>query len=158
MTAVSKNIYFDVLDYIFDRYNNTVHRTIKIKPIDVTGDSYADYNEDFNKKYPKFNISDHLRISTYKNVFAKGYTPNWSEEVFVVTKIKNTVSWSYVFSDLNGEEITGRFYEKEFQKTSQEEFRMGKVLKRKGDTFYVRWKGYDNRFNSSINKKDFIEK
>ena len=156
MTAVSKNIYFDVLDYIFDRNNNTVHRTIKIKPIDVTGDSYADYNEDFNKKYPKFNISDHLRISTYKNVFAKGYTPNWSEEVFVVTKIKNTVSWSYVFSDLNGEEITGRFYEKEFQKTSQEEFRMGKVLKRKGDTFYVRWKGYDNRFNSSINKKDFI--
>ena len=156
MTAASKNIYFDVLDYIFDRYNNTVHRTIKIKPIDVTGDSYADYNEDFNKKYPKFNISDHLRISTYKNVFAKGYTPNWSEEVFVVTKIKNTVSWTYVFSDLNGEEITGRFYEKEFQKTSQEEFRMGKVLKRKGDTFYVRWKGYDNRFNSSINKKDLI--
>ena len=156
MTAVSKNIYFDVLDYIFDRYNNTVHRTIKIKPIDVTGDSYADYNEDFNKKYPKFNISDHLRISTYKNVFAKGYSPNWSEEVFVVTKIKNTVSWTYVFSDLNGEEITGRFYEKEFQKTSQEEFRMGKVLKRKGDTFYVRWKGYDNRFNSSINKKDLI--
>ena len=156
MTAVSKNIYFDVLDYIFDRYNNTVHRTIKIKPIGVTGDSYADYNEDFNKKYPKFNISDHLRISTYKNVFAKGYTPNWSEEVFVVTKIKNTVSWTYVFSDLNGEEITGRFYEKEFQKTSQEEFRMGKVLKRKGDTFYVRWKGYDNRFNSSINKKDLI--
>ena len=156
MTAVSKNIYFDVLDYNFDRYNNTVHRTIKIKPIDVTGDSYADYNEDFNKKYPKFNISDHLRISTYKNVFAKGYTPNWSEEVFVVTKIKNTVSWTYVFSDLNGEEITGRFYEKEFQKTSQEEFRMGKVLKRKGDTFYVRWKGYDNRFNSSINKKDLI--
>ena len=156
MTAVSKNIYFDVLDYIFDRYNNTVHRTIKIKPIDVTGDSYADYNEDFNKKYPKFNISDHLRISTYKNVFAKGYTPNWSEEVFVVTKIKNTVSWTYVFSDLNGEEITGRFYEKEFQKTSPEEFRMGKVLKRKGDIFYVRWKGYDNRFNSWINKKDLI--
>ena len=156
MTAVSKNIYFDVLDYIFDRYNNTVHRTIKIKPIDVTGDSYADYNEDFNKKYPKFNISDHLRISTYKNVFAKGYAPNWSEEVFVVTKIKTTVSWTYVFSDLNGEEITGRFYEKEFQKTSPEEFRMGKVLKRKGDTFYVRGKGYDNRFNSWINKKDLI--
>ena len=156
MTAVSKNIYFDVLDYIFDRYNNTVHRTIKIKPIDVTGDSYADYNEDFNKNFNKFNIGDHVRISTYKNFFAKRYAPNWSEEVFVVTKIKNTVSWTYVFSDLNGEEITGRFYEKEFQKTSQEEFRMGKVLKRKGDTFYVRWKGYDNRFNSSINKKDLI--
>ena len=137
MTAVSKNIYFDVLDYIFDRYNNTVHRTIKIKPIDVTGDSYADYNEDFNKNFNKFNIGDHVRISTYKNFFAKRYAPNWSEEVFVVTKIKNTVSWTYVFIDLNGEEITGRFYEKELQKTSQKEFRMGKVLKRKGDRFYV---------------------
>ena len=156
MTAVSKNIYFDVLDYIFDRYNNTVHRTIKIKPIDVTGDSYADYNKDFNKKYPKFNISDHLRISTYKNVFAKGYAPNWSEEVFVVSKIKNTVPWTYVVSDLNGEEITGSFYEKELQKTNQKEFRIEKVLKRKGDKLYVKWKGYDNRFNSWINKKDLI--
>ena len=156
MTAVSKNVYFDVLDDIVNKYNNTVHRTIKMKPIDVTDDSYAEYNEDFNKKDLKFKAGHHARISKYKNVFAKGYAPNWSEEVFVVTKIKNTVSWTYVFSDLNGEEITGRFYEKEFQKTSPEEFRMGKVLKRKGDTFYVRWKGYDNRFNSWINKKDLI--
>ena len=156
MTAVSKNIYFDVLDYIFDRYNNTVHRTIKIKPIDVTGDSYADYNEDFNKKYPKFNISDHLRISTYKNVFAKGYAPNWSEEVFVVSTTKNTVPWNYVINDLNEEEITGSFYEKELQKTFQEKFRIKKVLNRKGCKLYVKWKGYDNSFNSWINKKDLM--
>ena len=102
-----------MLDDIVDKYNNTFHRTIKMKPIDVTFDSYAKYNEDFNKRYPKFKVSDHVIISKYKNIFAEGYAPNWSEEVFVVSKIENTVPWTYVVSDLNGEEITGRFYEKE---------------------------------------------
>ena len=138
MAAISKNVYFDVLDDIVNKYNNTVHRTIKMKPIDVTDDSYAEYNEDFNKKDPKFKVGDHVRISKYKNIFAKGYAPNWSEEVFVVSKIKNTISWTYVISDLIGEEITGSFYEKELQKTNQEEFRIGKVLKRKGDELYVK--------------------
>ena len=69
MTAVSKNIYFDVLDDIVDKCNNTVHRTIKMKPIDVMGDFYAEYNEDFNKKDPKFKVGDHVRISKYKNIF-----------------------------------------------------------------------------------------
>ena len=82
MTAISKSLYFDVLDHIFYKYNNAVHRTIKTKPIDVMGDSYAEYNEDFNKKDPKLEVSDHVRISKYKNTFAKGYTPNWSEEIF----------------------------------------------------------------------------
>ena len=112
MTAVSKNVYFDVLDDIVNKYNNTVHRTIKMKPIDVTDDSYAEYNEDFNKKDPKFKVGDHVRISKYKNIFAKGYTQNWSE-VFVVSKIKDTLPWIYVISDLNGEKIAGSFYEKE---------------------------------------------
>ena len=156
MTAISKNVYFDELDDIVNKYNNTVHKTIKTEPIDVTYDSYGEYNEDFNKKDPKFKIGDHVRISKYKNIFAKGYTPNWSEEVFVVSKIKNAVPWTYVVSDLNGEEITGSFYEKELQKTSQEKFRIEKVLKRKGDKLHVKWKGYDNRFNSWIDKKDFI--
>ena len=78
MTAISKNVYFDVLDDIVNKYNNTVHRTIKMKPIDVTSDSYAEYNEDFNKKDPKFKVGDHVSISKYKNLFAKEYTPNWS--------------------------------------------------------------------------------
>ena len=82
MTAISKSAYFDVLDDIFYKYNNAVHRTIKMKPIDVMGDSYAEYNEDFNKKDPKLEVGDHVRISKYKNTFAKGYTPNWSEEIF----------------------------------------------------------------------------
>ena len=99
-----------------------------MKPIDVTGDSYVEYNKDFNKKDPKFKVGDHVRISKYKNIFAKGYTPNWSEEVFVIFKIKNTFPRAYVINDLNGEEITGSFYEKELQMTNQKEFRIEKLL------------------------------
>ena len=155
--AISKNVYFNVLDDIVNKYNNTVHSTIKMKPIEVTSDSYAKYNEESNKKSPKYKFGDHVRISKYKNIFVKGYIPNWSEEIFIVSKIKNTVSWTYVINDLNGEEITGSFYEKELQKTNQKEFRIEKVLKRKGDRLYVKWKRYDNRFNSWINKKDIVQ-
>ena len=145
-----------MLNDIANKCNNTVHRTIKMKPIGVTGDSFAKYNEYFNKKGPKFKVGDHVRISKDKNIFAKGYVPNWSEEVFIVKKIKNTVRWTYNISDLNGEQIIGIFYEKELQKTNQKEFRIKKVLKRKGDQLYVKWKGYDNLFNSWINKKDIV--
>ena len=93
MTAILRNIYFDVLENIVNKYNHTVHRSIKMRPIDVIGDSYAEYNEDFNIKGPKFKVGDYVGISKYKNIFAKGYTPNWSEEVFLVSKIKNTVPW-----------------------------------------------------------------
>ena len=116
MTAISKNVYFDVLDDIVDKYNNTVHRAIKMKPIDVTSDTYVEYNKDSNKKDPKFTAGDHVRISKYKNIFAKRYTPNWSEEVSVISNIKNTVSWTSVIDDLNREEITGSFYEKRIAK------------------------------------------
>ena len=115
---------------------------------------YPECNEDLNKKDPKLKVGDHARISKYKNIFAKGYTPNWSEEVFDVSKIKNTVSRTYVVSDLNGEKFTGSFDEKELQKTSQEKLRIEKALKRKGDKLYFKWKGCDNHFNSWINKKD----
>ena len=155
MTAIPKNVYFDVLDEIVNKYNNTVHRTIKMKPIDVMDDSYVDYDEDFNKKDPKFKIGDHVRISKYKNISPDEYTPNWSEEVFTVSKIKNTVPWTYA-NDLNGEKMTGSFYKKELQKTNQKEFRIENILKRKGDKLYVKWKGYDNRFNSWIDKKDLV--
>ena len=143
MTAISKIVYFDVLDDIVKKYNNTIHRTIKMKPIEVTDDYYPKdlpIKLHSNKKDPKFKVGDHVRISKYKNIFAKGYSPNWSQEVFVI----NTVPWTYPISDLNGEEITGCFYEKELQKTNQKEFRIEKVLKRKGDKLYVRWKGYNN--------------
>ena len=156
MAAISKNIYFDVLDDIVNKYNNTVYRTIKMKPIEVKDDSFVEYNEESNKKDPKYKVGDHVRISNYKNIFAKGYSPNWSEEVFVINKIKNTVPWTYVINDLNGEEIIGRFYEKELQKTNQKEFRIEKILKKKGDKLYVKWKGCDNSFNSWFNKKDIV--
>ena len=133
MTAVSKNYYFDVLDDIVNRYNNTVHGTIKMKPIEVTSDSYTEYNEDSNVTKPKFKGAGHVKISKYKTIFDKGYTQNWSEEIFVVSKIKDTVPWTYVISDLNGGKIAGSFYEKELQKANQNEYRIEKVIKRKGD-------------------------
>ena len=154
MTAVSKNIYFDVLNDIVDKYSNTFHTAIKMKPIDVKSHSYAEHNEDYNEKDLKHKVGDHVRISKYKNIFARGYTPNWSEEVFVISKITKTDPWTYVINDLNGEVIVGTFYEKEWRKTNQKEFRIEKVIKRKGNELFVNWKGYDNSFNSSINEKD----
>ena len=86
MTANSENVYFDVLNDIADEHNSTYHKTIKMKPIDVKSDSFAEYNEESNEKDPKFKVGDHVRIPKYKNIFAKGYAPNWSEEIFVVKK------------------------------------------------------------------------
>ena len=156
MTVNSKNVYFNVLNDIVHEYNNTYHKTIKMKPIDVKSASFAEYNEESNEKDPKIIVGDHVRISKYKNIFAKGYAPSWSEEIFVIKQIKNTVPWTYVISDLNGEEIVGSFYEKELQKTIQKEFRIEKVIKRKGNKLYVKWKEYKNSFNSWIDKKDII--
>ena len=119
MTAVSKNVYFDVLDHIVDEYDNTYHRTTTMKLIDVKSHSFDEYNEETNEKNPKFKVGDHCRISQYKNIFAKGYSPNWSEEVFVINKIKNTVRWTYIINDLNGEKIVGSFNEKELKKKSE---------------------------------------
>ena len=127
-----------------------------MKPIEVTDRSYAEYNEESNKRNPKFKVGEHVRISKYKNIFAKGQAPNWSEEVFIINKIKNAVPWTYVINDLNGEEISGSFYEKELQKTNQKDFRIEKVLKRKDDKLCVKWKRYNNRFNSWVNKKDLL--
>ena len=156
MTSVSKNVYINKLDDIVDEYNNTYHRAIKMKPVDFKDNTCIDFKKEVNDKGPKFKVGDHVRISKYNNIFAKAYTPNWSEEVFVVSKTKNTVPWTYVINDLNGEEIIGTFYEKELQKTNQQEFRVEKVIQRKGDKLYVKWKGYDNSFNSWIDKKGLV--
>ena len=95
MTITGKNVYFNDLDDIFGKYNNSIHSLIKIKPKDVKDDSFVKYSEELNKKDSEFKVSDHVRISKYKNVFAKGYTSNWSEEIFVIKKVKNTVPWTY---------------------------------------------------------------
>ena len=144
-----------MLDNIVNKYNNTVHRSIKVNPVDVTFDHYAEYKEDSNEKDSKCKVGNHVRISKYKNIFAKGYTQNWLEDVFVVSKIKDKVPWTYVISNLNGQQITEIFYEKEVQKTNKKN-RIEKVLKTKSDKLYMKWKEYDDSFNSWIDKKDLI--
>ena len=153
MTLISKNVYIDNLDDIVNKYDNTYHSTMEMKSANVKSNTYIDSSKEINDKNPKFKIGDNVRISKYKNVFAKGYTPNWSENLFVIKKVKNTVLWTNVNNDLNGEEIVGTFYENELQKTNQKEFRIEKIIKKKGNKLYVKWKRYDNSFNSWINKK-----
>ena len=109
-----------------------------MKPIDVKDNTHIDFKKEVNDRDPKFKVVDHVRISKYKNIFTKEYTPNWSEEVFVISEIEHTVPWTYVINDLNGEEIIGTFYGKELQKTNQKEFRIEKVIKRKRDKLYVK--------------------
>ena len=108
-----------------------------MKPVDVKNNTYIDSMElhsskEVNDKDPKFKVGDHVIILKYKNAFAKGYTSNWYEEVFVIEKVKNTVPWTYVINDLNGDEIIGTFYEKKkIQKTNHQEFKIGKVIKKR---------------------------
>ena len=119
MTSVSKNLYIDKSDDIVNEYNNT-YRTIKVKSVDVKDNAYIEFSKEVDDKNSKFKVGDPIRISKCKSVFAKGYTPNWSEEVFVIKEVKNTVPRTYVISDFNGDEIIGTFYEKELQKTNQQ--------------------------------------
>ena len=95
-------MYIDKLDDTLNRYNNTCHSAIKMKPVDVNPDMHVEYNKENNKEGSKFKVGDHARISEYKNIFAKDFVPNWSEEIFVIKRVKNTVPWKYAISDLNG--------------------------------------------------------
>ena len=156
MTSISKHMYIDKLDDIVDEYNNAYHWTIKMKPVHVKGNTYINFEKEVHDNDPKSKVGDHVRISKCKNIFAKGYTPNWSEEVSVISIIENTVPWAYVINDLNGEQIIGTFSKKELQKTTQKEFSIEKVIKRKGDELNVKWKEDDNSFNSWIDKKDLV--
>ena len=102
MSSILKNVYIDKLGDIVNEYNNKYNRTIKRKPVDVTDNTYIEFVKEVDDKDPKFEVGDHVRISKYKNIFAKGYNPNWSEEVFVIKEVKNIVPWTHVISDLNG--------------------------------------------------------
>ena len=156
MTTIGKNVYFNNLDDIVKDYNNTIQKSIKMKPKDVKDDSFIENIEETSKEDPKFEVGDHVRISKYKNIFSKGYTPNWSEEIFVINKMQETVPCTYLINDLKGEEIKGSFYEKELQKTNQKEFKIEKVIKKKGNKLLVKLKGYDNSFNNWMDKKDIL--
>ena len=118
MTTVSKYVDIDKPDELAGKYYNTYHRTIKIKPVNVKSGTYIDNDVEYNDKDPKFKVGIHNTISKYINIFAKGYTAKWSEEVFVIKKVNNIVLWTYAISDLNVEEIVGTFYEEELQEKS----------------------------------------
>ena len=117
MTAAGKNVYYDVLDDIVNEYNNTKHNTIKMKPKDVGNNNKRVYIDKHNEKRSRFKVGDRVRISKFKNIFAKGYTPNWSREIFIVNKINHTVPYTYNIKDLNDEKIIGSFYDRELQKS-----------------------------------------
>ena len=119
ITSISKNVYIEQLDDIVNEYNNIYHKTIKMKPVDVKGNTYIDSYEEVNDKDPKFKLGHHGRSSTYKNIFAKGCTSNQFEEVFMIKKVKNTFPQIYVINDINSEEIIETFQEKELQETNQ---------------------------------------
>ena len=116
MRATGKNVHYDVLDHVVNEYNNTKHNTIKMKPINV-GNNKRVYIDEHNEKVSRFKVGYRVRISKFKNIFAKGYTPNWSKEIFIVNKINDTVPYTYNLKDLNAEEIIGSFYDRELQKT-----------------------------------------
>ena len=119
MIVVSKNVFIDKLNDIVNEYNNTYHRTITVKPIYVKDNTYINFGKEVNDKDPELQDIDHVRISKYKKIFAKGSTLNWCEKVFVISKTKNTVPWTYLTNDLNGEETIETFYEKELQKINK---------------------------------------
>ena len=103
MTSISKNVCIDKLDDIVNKYNNTYHSTIKMKPFDVKANTYINSGKGINNKDPKFKIIDIVTISKYKKIFGKGYFSNWSEKVFVIKKVKNSVPWAHFISDLKGQ-------------------------------------------------------
>ena len=143
MTSISKNVYIDKLDDIVNKYNNAYHSTIKMKPVDVKSNTYINSSKEINDEDSKLKTGDIFRISKYKNIFAKGYALNWSEEAFIIIKVENAVPWTYVISDLKSEQIV-IMYCKQIKKSLV----LKKTIKRKDDKLYIKWKGYDNSFDS----------
>ena len=159
-TANSTNV------YINKEYNNTRHSSIKMTPVKaskkenelgVWRNLYPEHLEIRDKK-PDFSIGDKVTISKKKKTFEKGYTTRWTEEIFTIVEVKPSRPPTYKIADLNGEKIQGSFYEPELQKTSQEIFRIEKVIKRGKKKSLVKWKGYSDDFNSWVDNKDIVIK
>ena len=135
---------------------DNINKLVPAPVAPVKSSTYIDSSREINDKNSKLKIGDIVRISKYESIFAKGYVPNWSEKVFLIKKVKNTVLYTYIISDLSEEEIGGTFCGKELQKTNQKEFRVEKLIRKKSDKLYVKWKGYNISCNSSIDKKDIV--
>ena len=163
-SANSTNNFIDVLPDLIKEYNNTRHSSLKMTPVKaskkenelrVWRNLYPNHLEISDIK-PKFSVGDKVRISKKKKTFDKGYTTRWIEEIFTIVEVKRTSPVTYKIADLNGEEITGTFYEPELQKTSQELFRIEKVIKRGKKKSLVKWKGFSDDFNSWVDNKDIV--
>ena len=150
MTAISKNEYIDKLDDVVNKYNNTYSSTNKMEPVDVKSNTYINSSKETKDENHEFKIGDIVKVAKCKNIF-ECCVPTWSEEVLVVTKVKNTVPWRYVISDFKGQEIV------RIAKNKSKEFRVAKLIKRKADKLCVTWKGYDSFCNSWIYKKEKSE-
>ena len=148
MTATGKNVYYDVLDDVVNEYNNTKHSTIKMKPKDVGDNNKRVYIDEHNKKIARYNVGDRVRISKFKNIFAKGYTPNWSREIFIINKINDTVPYTYNLKDLNDEEIIGSFYDRELQKS----------IYIKMSTYYPPYKNNSNNIKVELDLTNYATK
>ena len=122
-----KNVYIDKLDHKVDKYNNSYHKTSKMKPFDVNWSMHTDFIKENNKEGPKLKVGAHLRISKYKSIFAKGYVSIWSDKVFMIKKVTNTVSCSHVINNLNGGAIVETFYKKDFQKQIKKSLELKKL-------------------------------
>ena len=165
-TANNTRTYIDVLQKLVDKYNNTYHHSIKSKPSDARKpEKYAHVFEALfgkvnreKKKTPKFHVGDRVRIGKKKEQFEKGFTPNWTEEIFVIDQVKDTKPPTYGIKDLRGEPVKGTFYEAELQLSKQEVYRVEKVLRKRKkngvNEAYVKWKGYGKEFNSWIPATD----
>ena len=156
--------YIDALPELVEDYNNTIHSSTKLSPIDaskkkneltVWRNLYPDRYK-INNLTPKFSVGDEVRISKKKTVFEKGYTTRWTEEIFTIKEIRETNPITYKLEDLQGEEIKGTFYEPELQKTEQQVFRIEKIIKKEKGKSLVKWKGYSDKFNSWVDNKDLI--
>jgi hypothetical protein len=162
-TANSTRRYIDVLDEMVSNYNQTRHSSIKMSPAKASMKTNEKtvfmnlYGDEISEPItPKFSIGDRVRITRKKNIFEKGYTSRWVEEVFVVSQVQYTDPPTYKITDSNGEEIEGSFYEQELQKTTQEIFRIEKVIRKRGKKSLVKWLGYPDSFNSWINNEDLV--
>ena len=156
--------YMNVLPDLVEDYNNTVHSSTKLTPIDASKEKnelnvwrnlYPDRYK-INNLTTKFSVGDEVRITKKKKVFEKGYTTRWTEEIFTIKEIQNTNPITYKLEDLQGEEIKGTFYEPELQKTEQQVFRIEKIIKKEKNKSLVKWKGYSDKFNSWVDNKDLI--
>ena len=159
-TENNNTIFYNILDKLVDNYNNKYHSTIKITPVEASKKINEKkikniYNFEKTKKPSKFKIGDKVRISLEKNIFEKGYETNWTQEIFVIYDIKYSNVPYYYLKDLNNEKLKGTFYEQELQKTKQDDlYTIEKILKTNKDRILVKWRGYDNSFNSWINKNN----